>query len=168
MKKINTNLLLVFIIITFGSCNSIYYKGDIYVPVKRHELKHNGEYRSIKEIDSVSYVGSKNPHDPVFRDSVLKRNQLVIDKINAVNAKKDTLENPKKDNKLYGLQEIGYGKYVRSNFKRDLKNNHIGYTKRKVTAFEIILYAVGFTIISVITAFVGLILLIYFLYFTLT
>lgn len=172
MKKINTNLLLLFIIISFASCNSIYYKGDIYVPVKRYELKYDHKYKSIKEIDSISYVGSRNPYDRAFRDTVLKSKQIIIDKINAINAKTDTVRDPKKDNKLYGLQEIAYGKYVRSNFKKDLKNDHLGYTKRKVGTIEIIFYALGlyagFIILTTAIAFIGILLFIYLLFGTLS
>ncbi len=161
LKKLGKYSTLVLLCALLSSCQSLYYKGSLYIPVKKHELKYNTKYNSIKELDSITYIGIKNIHNPKIKDSILARNQVVVDKINRINAKEDSSTS----DKLYTLQEIGYGKFVKSNLKRDIKKNYVGYTKKKVSTLELILYSLGiYLIIGIVTAVVSFVLAIIFLY----
>jgi hypothetical protein len=153
-------IILSLLSVGFLSCNSLYYKRNLYVPVKSTELKYNSNYKSIKELDSV-YNSKTGPFQAMQRDSVLSRNQKIVDQINNINVKLDSNLSLKNENKLYTLQEVGYGKYVKTYYKRDLRNNYVAYTKRKLSAVELILYAIGlYFLIYVITVIIAAIVVV--------
>lgn len=158
-------IFLLLCSISILSCNSFYNRGHLYVPVKTQDLKYNTNYKSIKELDSIELSAKINPYNVRTRDTVLKRNQLVIDKINSINIKTDSVEKSKNENRLYTLQEIAYGKYVKTYYKRDLRKNYIGYTKKKLSVLEIILYSIGiYIVVSIITAFLAALAFVLILY----
>lgn len=153
--------LLVLICFLSTACHKLYYKGNLYIPVKKHELRYNTKYNSIKELDSIGYIGIINIHNPKIKDSILSKNQVLVDKINRINA----IEDSTNADKLYTLQEIGYGRHVKTYFKRDVKNNYVAYTKKKVSTLELVLYSLGiYLIVGIVTAVASIFLAVILLY----
>jgi hypothetical protein len=149
-------IILLLLVLSTSSCNSFFNRGSLYVPVKSNDLKYNKNYKAIKELDSLEYKPKIKPSNTVKRDSILKRNQKIVDQINEINVSLDSNFTLKNENKLYTLQEINYGKFVKTYYKRDLRKNYIAYTKKKLSAVEMILYGIGlYFIIGLLTAVIS-------------
>ncbi len=144
-------VILVFCSIFLYSCNSFFYQRNLYVPVKAKDLKM--EYNSIKELDSMKNIKRYEFSTAAFKDTILRRNQTIVNKINAINKTNEVNEidpRTKFDRKLYTIQEINNGKYVRTYFNRDVNQNFIAYKKKEVSIAEMILYGLGVTVITAI------------------
>ncbi len=144
-------VILVFCSIFLYSCNSFFYQRNLYVPVKAKDLKM--EYNSIKELDSMKNIKRYEFSTAEFKDTILHRNQTIVNKINAINKTNEVNEidpRTKFDRKLYTIQEINNGKYVRTYFNRDVNQNFIAYKKKEVSIAEMILYGLGVTVITAI------------------
>ncbi len=101
------------------------------------ELKR--DFSQIKEIDSFVTIKSTHLKTAELRDTVLKQNRIIVDKVNEINKTENKIKVPY-DSKLYTLDEIKNGKLVRTYFNRDYNKKLIAYKKRKVTYSELILF----------------------------
>ncbi len=131
------------------------------------------EYNTIKELDSMKNIKRYEFSTAEFRDTILRRNQTIVNKINAINKTIEGIDidpRTKFDRKLYTIQEINNGKYVRTYFNRDVNNNYIAYKKKEVSIAEMILFGFGVSVLTaILVAIVSIIIsiaLLYAIFFT--
>lgn len=136
---------ILFLVIILSSCQAIYYKKSLYVPVKISELKR--DYSQIKEIDSFATIKRFRLKSNELKDTMLKRNRIIVDKVNEVNKIENKVKEPY-ESKLYTLDEIKKGKLVRTYYKRDLNRNLVAYKKKNISTLELVLYILGITALS--------------------